>query len=130
MRQYLYSCKQTPAMQNLHVAIATTLEERHIFLCHHRVFINTELMYSSNGWNQRLLVSNSTFSCWHRQLNGSAGPSLQAAVQLHMPASVLCSATDLFGLLGRLGAPHSVSYSLSWLSHGAVTFPTNSKHSK
>lgn len=64
------------------------------------VFIYTELMYSSDGLNQRPLVSNSKFSCWHRRLNGSAGPSLQAAIQLHTPATVLCSATDLFGLLG------------------------------
>lgn len=31
---------------------------------------------------------------------------------------------------GLLGTPHSISYSLSWLSNGAVTFPTISKHSK
>lgn len=69
-------------------------------------------MYSSHCLNQRLLVSNSKFSCWHRRLNGSAGPSLQAAIQLHMPASVLCSATDLFGLLG-CSALHTASAILS-----------------
>lgn len=49
------------------------------------------------------------YGCSYQIQNSGAGtedwmdqrpPSLQAAIQQYMPASVLCSATDLFALLG------------------------------
>lgn len=71
----------------------------------------------------------------HTAVKGSVAPSLQAPIQLYMPASVLCStAADLFAFLFPcavlVSVSHRICYSLCWLSDGALTFQTHLKQKR
>lgn len=91
----------------------------------------TAVMYGF--YCQQLLVSNSKYCCWLRRLKGSVGHFPQATIQQCMPATVLCTVTDLFALLFLYLISHRSTrhwlFSLLALWH-ALTFKTNSNSSQ